>query len=122
LAGENACFPCAHLQRRSGVIDIVRDHRADDANIIDACRGVRQKLAHRCPGLAVLRELPRRGEKISGLGSFEFSASRTAMVWPLSEITVAWIEQIHMGRTARHVEKNDSLRSCRVMRRAYAYG
>ena len=115
-------FAGAQLQGGAGVVDVVGHHRTDDADIVNAGSRAGQEFTHFNARLAVPGKFPRRREQVTGLGAFEFGflkGERLAVV-----LNQAWlgIEEVHMRRSARHVEKNDPPGARRMMRGANGVG
>jgi hypothetical protein len=112
----------AHLEGRAAVVDVVGDHRADDADVVDARRGLGQEFAYRRAGLAVLGKLPRRGEDVPGLHTLEFGRLERQRLAVVLEQPRLRVEEIDMRWTAGHVEKDDTLCLGRMMRRTNGKG
>ena len=119
-----------HLEGRPGVVDVVGDHRADHAEVVDVRRQVRQELAHLGPALAVFRELPRGGQQVARLDALEPRLlERERLAVHRGHLRLG-IEQVDVRRPARHVEEDAALRGRGMVRgpdgvrvgRAVGYG
>ena len=112
----------AHLQCGPRVVDVVGHHRTNDADVVNTGSRAGQEFAHFNTRLTVSGKFPRRREQVPGLGAFEFGflkGERLAVVLNQARLGV---EEVHMRRAARHVEKNDALGARRMMRRSNGVG
>ena len=103
-------FARVHLQAGAVVVDVVRHHRTNDAQVVDAGRQLRKQFAHLGAGRAMFFECVRRGQQVPGFGPFQFrflKRQRFAVV--LSEPRFR-IKRIDVRRPARHKEENNALR------------
>lgn len=107
------------------MIDRLGMHRANHAHLVCALAQVRQELRiHRHPATAKLRELVfrrchREARLAGGHGSEPLALPhgiRKILVVPLGHARLR-IEKIHLRRAAHHVQKDDSLRLGREVRR-----
>jgi hypothetical protein len=62
-------FAGVHLEAGAVVVDVVGDHGADDAEVVDAACGVGEEFGDFDAGLAVLFEFPGGGEEVAGFGA-----------------------------------------------------
>ena len=93
------------------MVEFVGLHRADDGQIIRTLCQMRRELGEPGPGLAVLRELVRRGQSPRAVGhKGELLALQDAvghrLALELRERRFG-VEQIDLRRTAEHVQEDD---------------
>ena len=101
-------------------------HAANEAQIIDVLGHVREQFRGPAAGLAVLPESPQRFHHavLHDLASF----GQRARVVKLTHLPIKLverrlvIERVHMADTARHEEKNDSLRPHHMMSQSRRQG
>ena len=111
-----------HLESRPGVVDVVGDHRADHAEVVDVARQAGQQLAHLGPALAVFGELPRRGQQVAGLGALELRLLEGERLAVHRGQLRLGIEQVDVRRPAGHVEEDAPLRGRAMVRGADGVG
>jgi hypothetical protein len=108
-----------HLKAGAVVIDVVRDHRADEAKIVHASGDVREQFADGRAALAVAREAPWGSEQIPRLRSLQLGLGEgERLALHLGELGLR-IEQIHVRWAAGHEEEDDALRFRGELRRLH---
>ena len=85
-----------HLQAGAVVVDVVRHHRANHAQVVDMAGQVREQLADFDPALTVAGELEGRAQQVAGLGAFELRLVERQRTRHSRPGAGAW------GRTGRH--------------------
>ena len=101
-------FTGAHLEGGAGVVDVVGDHGADDAEVVDAGGRPRQQFAHLDPRSPMAGEAPRRTQQVTGLGPLQarfLEGQRLAVVDGQARLR---IEEIDVARPPGHVQEEDS--------------
>jgi hypothetical protein len=108
-----------HLQAGAVVIDVVGDHRADEAKIVHASGDVREQFADGRAALAVAGEAPWGSEQIPRLRSLQlWLGERERLALHLGELRLR-IEQVHVRWAAGHEEEDDALRFRGKLRRLH---
>ncbi len=104
-------------QQRRLVIRHVGVHRADDADVVDALRGLRENLAHFDPALPVFFEVVRRLVSRAGFPLGLQMLQRDALPVHRRELRFR-VKGVHVRRSAVHEQVDDALRFAGKMRRA----
>ena len=98
-----------HLQTSAVVVDVVRVHGADHAQVVRARGQLRKQLTDFGAALSMFGKLPRRLQQVAGFGPLQFGFLERQRFAVVGRQPRLGVEQIHMGRPAGHEKKNDAL-------------
>ena len=91
------------------MVDVVGDHRADDADVVDAGGNLRKQFADLDAALAVLLELERRLQQVARFGTDEFRhLERQRFAVEGGEFRLG-VEGIDVRRPAGHEQEDETL-------------